>query len=301
MRNKTKLKNITSKYIGVSFNKNRNKWISQININNNKLNKGYDNEHHAAYQYNIWCKEYNLTTANLNIIPEKYIKDFIQNKKFKKINNLPKNITLNNNKYRIKINGKHIGLYNTLFEAIITRNFKLREIENKKQDKIKKIPIKRNKEGQAIIEIYNKNKEKICETIIDDDFYYDLNKYANNINTNGYIQNYKLGLLHRYIINYTGDNYIDHINNNKLDNRKENLRIATVKQNSQNKSSKKKSTSKYIGVSFNTIKNKWVSQIYINNKNTFLGYFNNEEHAAKVRDIATKKYFGEYGNLNFKE
>jgi hypothetical protein len=31
----------------------------------------------------------------------------------------------------------------------------------------------------------------------------------------------------------------------------------------------------------------------------FLGYFDNEEDAAKARDIATKEYFGEFGNLNF--
>lgn len=44
---------------------------------------------------------------------------------------------------------------------------------------------------------------------------------------------------------------------------------------------------------------KWRSFIKVNNKNIHLGYFKNEMEAAKARDIATKEYFGEYGNLNF--
>ncbi len=91
----------------------------------------------------------------------------------------------------------------------------------------------------------------------------------------------------------------EYINNNPLDNRKCNLRIVTPVQNAMNKTSSKNSTSKYIGISWCKNRNKWQSYITINNKRIALGRFNNEIEAAKIRDIATLKYYCEYGNLNF--
>jgi len=43
----------------------------------------------------------------------------------------------------------------------------------------------------------------------------------------------------------------------------------------------------------------WTSQIKHNEQKYHLGTFENEIDAAKARDIATLKYFGEYGKLNF--
>lgn len=104
--------------------------------------------------------------------------------------------------------------------------------------------------------------------------------------------------LSRYIMNYYGNDVIDHINNNKLDNRQSNLGIITRKQNAMNRTSRKNSTSKYLGVCLDKTSNKWISYITINKKSIKLGGFNDEIEAAKVRNEATIKYFGEYGNLN---
>ena len=104
--------------------------------------------------------------------------------------------------------------------------------------------------------------------------------------------------MHRFIMNCPKYMFVDHKNHNTLDNRKENLRIVTIQQNNMNKSSHKNSSSKYVGVS--KCKNgKWQAKIRVNNKLLYLGVFNKEDDAAKTRDIATKKYFGNYGNLNF--
>lgn len=295
-RNRIKLPNTTSNYIGVCWDKNM--WCSNISINKKTIKTFYESAHHAAYQYNLWCEEFNLYTANLNIIPKEELIGFQLYKKLEKKYNLPKNISLRNNKYRVIINRIDIGLYKTLLEAILVKTLKLREIEYIKEKERLNKPIKRNEYGIAIIEIFNKNKDKIAETLVDDDTYYDLTKYHWSINKENYVKNKSLGRIHRYIMDYNGDNIVDHINNNQLDNRKCNLRIATRQQNMMNKKSAKNSTSKYIGVSYDESRNKWVACIMINGKTKFLGRFDFEIDAAKARDEATKELFQHFGNLN---
>jgi hypothetical protein len=249
-RNKIKQANTSSKYIGVSFDKSKNEWRTSISINNKKINARYDNEDHAGYQYNLWCKEYNLTTANLNNISDELLIDFKPHIKKEKVDNLPKNIQVHKkNRFLVRIKGKDICVCNTLEEAIIIKEKSLIEIE-------KEQPIKRNN-NECIIELFNKKKEKVNETIVDENIYYKLMEYTWGI-SDRYIRNSKLGTLHRYIMNYTGDDLIDHINNNKMDNRKENLRIVTQQQNSQNRSLIKNKSSKYIGVCYHIVQKKMV-------------------------------------------
>lgn len=266
----------------------------------------YDNEIHAAYQYNLWIDKYNVNCTNKNNIeiPD----DFTEYKKIKiKNNELPVGITQSRNKFRIqpRINKKYLNkYYDTLEQAHFELNKILREEKNRKIKQIFTEPIKRNEKNQCIIELFNKKKEKVGETIVDEDIYYllkiftmNLSKNKVNINVIDYDNNRKNMFLSRFIMNYNGENFIDHINNNTLDNRKCNLRIVTPEQNSMNRKSQKKSLSKYIGVSKKY--KKWQVEITFKGKKIYLGSFSDEIEAAKSRDIATKKYFGEYGNLNF--
>ena len=66
---------------------------------------------------------------------------------------------------------------------------------------------------------------------------------------------------------------VDHINNDKLDNRVENLQLVTNRENTTKES---KGNSKYIGVWFEKSRNKYKASIYIDGKNMFLGRFTNE-------------------------
>lgn len=70
---------------------------------------------------------------------------------------------------------------------------------------------------------------------------------------------------------------IDHINNDSLDNRLENLQIITQRENAYKNQGKY--TSQYKGVSFIKKYNKWMATIYLNKKNKNLGLFNNEYDA----------------------
>ena len=81
---------------------------------------------------------------------------------------------------------------------------------------------------------------------------------------------------------------IDHINGIKQDNRLENLREISQRENS---SKLNKGSSKYVGVCWCKRANKWLSSININGKSKHLGYFKNEKLASAV-------YQYELNNLN---
>jgi hypothetical protein len=89
---------------------------------------------------------------------------------------------------------------------------------------------------------------------------------------------------------------IDHINNNPLDNTKNNLRVCFGKDNKKNKRISKNNTSGFKGV--NKFGNKYICRIGIDGKRIFLGYFENKELAAKRYNIAAIKYHGEFAKLN---
>lgn len=108
--------------------------------------------------------------------------------------------------------------------------------------------------------------------------------------------------LHRMIINAKKGFQVDHIDQNKLNNKSENLRICTNQENTRNTKSRKGSTSKYKGVCWDNETKKWLAQICIGKgKHKNLGRFINEEDAAKAYDAAAKLYHGEFAYLNYKD
>jgi hypothetical protein len=107
--------------------------------------------------------------------------------------------------------------------------------------------------------------------------------------------------MHSVIMNSSQGMEVDHINKDGLDNRRENLRIATRTENNQNRDKNKNNTSGYKGVSWNNEKGKYRAYIVANYKQIFLGNFKNIEDAAVAYDKAAIEYFGQFASLNFKE
>ena len=106
--------------------------------------------------------------------------------------------------------------------------------------------------------------------------------------------------MHREIMNFPDGQLVDHRNGNTLDNRRDNLRLATRAQNNCNRrKTKSKTSSRFIGVSFHKLNQRWCANIRHNKKRIWLGYFVSEIDAARAYDAAAKKYHGEFARLNF--
>lgn len=107
----------------------------------------------------------------------------------------------------------------------------------------------------------------------------------------------KMTRMHVFLFRRPKGMQVDHINGDKIDNRKCNLRIVTNSQNSQNRGARSDNTSGYKGV--RSQRGKWRAEIKVNYQTINLGCYSTKEQAARAYDEAARKYFGEFARLNF--
>lgn len=101
--------------------------------------------------------------------------------------------------------------------------------------------------------------------------------------------------LHKFILNYKGKNKVDHINHNGLDNRKCNLRIVTVEDNSRNREKKNiNNKSGYRNVFYDKRIDRYVVQLQVNGKNTRFGSYKDVDEAGRIAKDMRHKYYGEF-------
>lgn len=145
------------------------------------------------------------------------------------------------------------------------------------------------------------------EAIVDPDNYDWINQYTWHYTNMGYACRQSLiseGLpkrpimMHRQIMETPKGMFTDHINHNKLDNRRENLRICDTGQNRRNAIKHCKSISKYKGVTYKKRMKRWLAAIAIDKKDIHLGVFDNEIDAARAYNEAAIKYHGEFAYIN---
>jgi hypothetical protein len=142
--------------------------------------------------------------------------------------------------------------------------------------------------------------------IVDDDDYERLSQYKYYENNKGYAyrnlwkdKKVHAVYLHREVIGAPKGLQVDHINGNRLDNRKENLRLVTPQQNQFNlRKSKSEMTSKYKGVCWIKERKGWLAKIRINGKGKLLGLYTTEEAAANAYNHYAREYHKEYALFN---
>ena len=103
--------------------------------------------------------------------------------------------------------------------------------------------------------------------------------------------------MHRLLAGCTsGDgNVVDHKDGNTLNNKKDNLRICTSRENSRNAKTPKTNTSGRKGVSFRN--NKYVANIKIDGKTRYIGAYDYIEDAYAAYCAMAIEYFGDFARL----
>lgn len=105
--------------------------------------------------------------------------------------------------------------------------------------------------------------------------------------------------LHRLVMNAQPGQEIDHKNGDKTDCRKENLRFCTESQNQANRRKSSGTSSQYKGVSRYKRLGSWQAFIHTGGVFRGLGYFKNEDDAARAYDRKARELFGEFARCNF--
>lgn len=157
------------------------------------------------------------------------------------------------------------------------------------------------------LELSGKNGIGLFALVDNEDFAY-LNQWKWQLSNRGYasrpkwLKPRKLNkqttiYMHRFILDFPVLE-VDHINMNKLDNRKENLRLVTDYQNALNRGKHKDNKSGFKGVSWVKRDKKYKAEITVNKKYNYLGLFDTKEEAAQAYNNEAKKYHGEFAKLN---
>jgi len=104
--------------------------------------------------------------------------------------------------------------------------------------------------------------------------------------------------MHRAITKAPSGKTVDHVNGNKQDNRRVNLRVCKLGLNCANRTVQTNNKSGYKGVNWLTKNRKWRAEIMVDKKHIHLGLYEDKEEAALAYDIAALNYFGPFARCN---
>lgn len=143
-----------------------------------------------------------------------------------------------------------------------------------------------------------RGKDKFA--LVDDEDYERVNSLKWYVDTCGYARNDTIGRCRRMHNLVMGEKGVDHINRDKLDNRRTNLRKASQRQNTYNNSNGCYGKSQYKGVQYleRNAHRKWVALARKDGKIKIAGYFRTETEAALAYNRLAVELYGEFAYLN---
>lgn len=287
-----------NKYLGIIYREDINKWQASANkkylgcyTDEISAAKAYDC--HVLKLYGESAKTNGLVKFNeIDTIPE-YIKKTKSDEKY-----ICFDKKTNKNRLRIIRDKKIILLMfnENINELIKIRDQFLIDYEKKQTADHLKKNITYDASGNAIIRIKNKLEETF-DIIVDENKWHELSKYTWCKTTGGYVQaniNNKLIKMHKYLVEA---NMVDHINNNKIDNRLCNLRVSNYSHNNQNKDHLNKEM-KYKGVTKTQNGKRFEAKIRKDDIRYHIGTFDTEEEAALAYNNKVIELYGPSGRLN---
>lgn len=127
-----------------------------------------------------------------------------------------------------------------------------------------------------------------------------LSKYEWCVDGSGYAVGYNDLKMHRYLMDAKNGEFVDHINHDKLDNRRCNLRICTKAENNQNRLMAVNNTSGYKGVVWSERDKTYYVKLNCKGKRIFIGTFKDKLEAAKAYDTKALELHGEFALTNEK-
>lgn len=165
--------------------------------------------------------------------------------------------------------------------------------------------------GALLIPLRNCRSEVVAHTLIDEQDAH-LARMTWHLKSDGYAARWekrqvrpngtsrgRIVRLHRVILGAPPGVEVDHINRNRLDNRRSNLRLATDGENARNCKRNTKNTSGYKGVRVDDRVHRWGASVVLNGKAYWMGLFDTPKQAAFAYDFAATALHGEFAATNF--
>jgi hypothetical protein len=295
-QNRRKLTKTTSKYYGVSFLKNgvNKKWLASLD---HKSLGSFSSEEDAAYYYDCKAKELFGVDAKINNIPkpENFEIPKKLNLNYVLIDGKPaRGLTKIGQKYKLSVcpKGKpRQYIFATLEEA------KSKYLEMKNPPKKSPVNIPRNDQGVAILPCTNTSG-----VLVDDDVYLKYYTQSCWLTGDGYptiSENKIQNMLHRNIVKAQPLDIVDHINHDKMNCQRLNLRITNSSMNAHNVSKRKNASSQYSGVSKN--KKSFKVEMRKDGIRYSGGSYKSEKIAGWAANQLSKELYGDYDTNNHVE
>ena len=146
------------------------------------------------------------------------------------------------------------------------------------------------------VPLRNRAKQVVAHFLVDDEDAGLATEFRWSLNANGYAWRSIMGgtrhvYLHRQLLGLErGDRrQVDHVNRNKLDNRRSNLRVVTPAENRQNTPALGGS-SRHRGVRWDAARGKWAASVQLDRKHRYVGRFDTEDEAAQAAAAFRRKH-----------